>query len=148
MLLWVPGRFPGMNELVEALTLRVNGRRPGFKYSGIKEQCDDRVVLCVRSQRFKVRGKHFNYLFVEPNRKRDPDNISAGAVKMLLDGLRKAGALENDGWKQVEGDTRYYHCEDGAEPGVCLVVQDCPVLSKEAMIAKLQAFLQKGCVNT
>lgn len=36
------------------------------------------------------------------NQKKDPDNISF-AKKFILDGMVKAGVLENDGWKQVAG---------------------------------------------
>lgn len=34
------------------------------------------------------------------NRKVDPDNISF-AKKFILDGLKEAGILENDGWNQI-----------------------------------------------
>ena len=35
-----------------------------------------------------------------PNRKKDPDNI-AFAKKFILDGLREALVLENDGWNNI-----------------------------------------------
>lgn len=34
------------------------------------------------------------------NKRKDKDNIAAG-IKFILDGLVKAGTIENDGWKQV-----------------------------------------------
>jgi Holliday junction resolvase RusA-like endonuclease len=36
------------------------------------------------------------------NQKKDPDNISF-AKKFILDGLVKAGVLQNDGWGQIQG---------------------------------------------
>jgi Holliday junction resolvase RusA-like endonuclease len=35
------------------------------------------------------------------NQKKDPDNISF-AKKFILDGLVKAGVLQNDGWNQIQ----------------------------------------------
>lgn len=147
MVLWVPGKVHGLNDLVRAKAARVKGAPPGVVYNSMKREVEERVVLCARSQRFKPRGHHFNYLLVEQNMRRDPSNVAAGAIKMIEDALVRAKLLDNDGWKQVGGGTWYPHCEETFEPGVCLVVQDCPVLSKEAMIGKLQAFLLRGCVN-
>ena len=45
-----------------------------------------------------------HYVWVEPNRNRDKDNV-AFAKKFVQDGLVKAGVLVNDGWAQVEGFT-------------------------------------------
>ena len=149
-LLWIPGRLPGLNELIEARMQRGKGLSTKGKrwsqYSDIKRQCEERIALCARSQRFAPNGKHFNYLFVEGSQRRDPSNISAGAVKMVEDGLQKAKLLDGDGWKHVEGDTRYFH-HDKLFEGVCLIVQDCPVLSKNAMLQRLHIYVQKGCVN-
>jgi Holliday junction resolvase RusA-like endonuclease len=41
------------------------------------------------------------------NQKKDPDNISF-AKKYILDGLVKAGILQNDGWKQIAGFEDYF----------------------------------------
>lgn len=38
---------------------------------------------------------------VEPDTRRDPDGVCAGAAKLILDCLQEAGVLENDGWAQV-----------------------------------------------
>lgn len=43
------------------------------------------------------------YTWYERNKKRDKDNISSFGRKVIQDGLVKAGVLENDGWKQIEG---------------------------------------------
>lgn len=150
MLLWIAGRLPGLNELVAARMIRgraVNARGKRWsKYSDIKRQCEERIALAAQSQRFVPQGKHFNYLCVEPNQRRDPSNISAGAVKMIEDALVKAGLLGNDGWSHVEGDTRYYHYSPNEE-GVFVVAQECAVLSKNAMLQRLQDYLLKGCKN-
>ena len=43
------------------------------------------------------------YLWVEPNRRRDLDNISSFGRKVIQDALVDTGVLKNDGWKHVVG---------------------------------------------
>jgi hypothetical protein len=147
LLLWLPGKLPGLNELVNAKAAHSPKVPRGVLYNQLKKSVHERVQLCVGSQKFRTMGGHFNYLLVESDKRRDPSNVAGAAIKMIEDGLQKAGVLKNDGWDQVHGCTWYPHCEDGAAPGVCLLVQDCPVLSKNAMIVRLQNYLEKGCVN-
>lgn len=44
---------------------------------------------------------HFH--FAEPNKRRDLDNIAAGAIKPILDGLVEAGVLTDDSQKHIWG---------------------------------------------
>lgn len=41
--------------------------------------------------------------FYEPNRRRDPDNISSYGRKAILDAFVEYGVLEGDGWKHIAG---------------------------------------------
>ena len=41
------------------------------------------------------------YRWIEPNTRRDKDNISAFGRKVIQDALQKAGYLENDGWRYI-----------------------------------------------
>lgn len=43
------------------------------------------------------------YDFFEPNKKRDLDNISAFAHKVIQDSLVKTAVLKNDGWNEISG---------------------------------------------
>lgn len=43
------------------------------------------------------------YLWVEPDKRRDKDNISSFGRKVIQDALVKTGVLKNDGWKQIAG---------------------------------------------
>lgn len=45
----------------------------------------------------------YKFTWYRMNRRTDPDNICAFARKVILDGMQKAGILDNDGWKQVAG---------------------------------------------
>lgn len=42
-----------------------------------------------------------HYHFFEPNVRRDKDNVSGYAVKLIQDSLVKARYLKNDGWSQI-----------------------------------------------
>lgn len=43
------------------------------------------------------------YRWYEPDRRRDPDNISSFGRKVIHDALVRCGVLENDGWKNIAG---------------------------------------------
>lgn len=45
------------------------------------------------------------YTFFEPNRRRDMDNISGFAHKVIQDALVEEGILANDGWSEISGYT-------------------------------------------
>lgn len=61
--------------------------------------------------------------WVEPGKRRDPDNIRAG-VKFILDALVAEGALPGDGWRHVHGLSDTY--EVGPVPGVRVTLTGPP----------------------
>lgn len=44
-----------------------------------------------------------SYLFVEQNRRRDHDNVSAFFHKVFQDSCVRAGLIPNDGWNEISG---------------------------------------------
>lgn len=46
-----------------------------------------------------------HYRWIEPNRKRDKDNISSFGRKVIQDALVKGRYLAGDGWNHIEGFT-------------------------------------------
>jgi Holliday junction resolvase RusA-like endonuclease len=97
--LFIPRLAPNLNDLI-----RARGQH-GQVYNRLKASWADTVTLCVLRHgyvdTFPRCSVHFE--LVEQNTRRDPDNIAAGAAKLVLDGLVKAGVLEGDGWKHIEG---------------------------------------------
>jgi hypothetical protein len=97
-------RLPGMNELLGASTgmfgnAGSRGRHNG--YSKLKKAWGQKiVVLCLEQRLTPTPAAHFRFTWIEPNRQRDPDNISAGK-KLIFDGLVAAGILPEDGWSQI-----------------------------------------------
>jgi len=131
--LWIPGRFPGLNELLAARGQR--DRVTGWVgYNDIKKQWQHRVVLLARAQHLvPVESAYFTYLIYEPNKKRDPSNVSMGVIKIIEDALQKAEVIPNDGWKAVLGFQAHWEV-DLKSPG-CAVF-----LSKHNTLDKPTAF--------
>lgn len=98
--LWIPGVFPGMNEITKAAK---SGRGRGNGYSRMKASNDARVVYAVKGVPFPKFGRaRFQFIWHEPSKRRDPDNVIAGQ-KFVFDGLVKGGVLPGDGWTVVAG---------------------------------------------
>ena len=105
---FVPLTLPGMNEILQAM--QTKGMKRGAKskrwtkYTELKREYEGLIVAAIQLAKIKpVKRAYFMFTFIEENKKRDPDNVAAGARKFILDALVSAGILENDGWKQVAG---------------------------------------------
>lgn len=96
----IPGTLPGLNEFIDA------ERAHRLKGARMKRDAETIVRYTIRQQLNGVKPKTpvwFDYCFIEPSRRRDKDNISAFAHKIIQDSFVKEGILDNDGWKHVEG---------------------------------------------
>lgn len=96
----IPGILPGLNEYINA----ERGRAGRYAAAAMKKQAEHIIGWAIKSQLKRVRITRpviIRYLWVEPNRKRDKDNI-AFAKKFIQDSLVKTGVLDGDGWKHIE----------------------------------------------
>lgn len=115
----IPGRLPGLNEYSNAE--RTNPK----KAATMKRDAEHRIILAAKAQ---LRGIRFRskvimrYLWIEPNRRRDKDNI-AFAKKFVQDALVKAGVLQNDGWDYVDGFSDKF-AVDRKDPCVLVYIQE------------------------
>lgn len=107
---FIPAVLPGMNEVIAEC-----GKSP-HAYGRMKKKWGMVVGLCARGAGFpRIDGpRHFEFEFVEPNRKRDPDNIAGAAQKILFDALQEASLLPKDSWDYV---TSIAHTFRVAKPG-------------------------------
>ena len=99
MKLTIPGRLPGLNELLKA----PKGNR--FRANQIKREAETKIAWCILQQLrgVQIAGKvTLRYTWYEPNRRRDLDNIASGH-KYIQDALVRAGVLEGDGWRHIAG---------------------------------------------
>lgn len=111
----IDGTLPNLNDYLQAerQTFRRGGKFT-TKGNELKQTNQDLVIWQIRQQ---LRGIHINnpiilkYDFYEPNKKRDLDNISAFAHKIIQDALVKAGTIDNDGWKNILGFMDQFYCD-------------------------------------
>lgn len=98
--LTIPGRLPGLNEYTE--TTRANR----YKGAKMKRDAQETVLWCIRAQLNRLRIEKPVFLlftFYEKDKRRDHDNVSSFARKIIQDALVEAGTLQDDGWNHVAG---------------------------------------------
>jgi Holliday junction resolvase RusA-like endonuclease len=99
----IPGRFPGMNEIITAAKM---GRGKYQPYAKMKEEYTNMVAwLAKKLPRYKK--VDISIVWYEPNARRDLDNIMSGQ-KFIMDGLVKAGAIPDDSQKYVKSVTHKF----------------------------------------
>lgn len=132
---FIPGPLPGLNEILDA---QARGRRVYVKnrwvrmsrYAAMKKKWGGTVALLAQTAGWVfMEEDYFAYMFVEPNRRRDPSNFVGGGVKLVEDGLQESGLLANDGWKHVAGIQVGWVV--GEQPGIRLVVGSRPMTATE-----------------
>ena len=94
----IPGRLAGTNEIVNVA--RYN------RFAGAKQKKEETErcamwAIAAKLPVFKA-PVTLRIRWIEPNRRRDLDNISGG-LKFILDGLVHAGKLPNDTREWVKG---------------------------------------------
>ena len=96
--LWIPGRMPGLNEYIAAMN------RNRFIGNQMKQENTNLVTMLAKMNKLTPikYPVEIEFLWQEPNNKRDPDNIIF-AKKFILDGLVIAGILPNDTQQYIYG---------------------------------------------
>ena len=96
----IQGRLPGLNEYTKAC------RTNPHAGNEMKREAQTTVMWYILSQ---MRGRRFTrpvfmlFTFYEQDRRRDRDNVSSFARKVIQDALVKCGNLQDDGWDYVTG---------------------------------------------
>ena len=96
----IEGRLPGLNEMIDAAK---KGKGKYQPYSMMKQTYTDMVAWLAKKLP-KYEQVDIIITWYEPNEKRDPDNVQAGA-KFILDGLVKAGTIPNDTRRYIKSIT-------------------------------------------
>lgn len=100
MVFEIPGRLPGLNEIIDAAK---KGRGKYQPYAQMKEECTTMIAwLAKKLPTYNRVG--ITITWYEPNQRRDPDNVMAGQ-KFILDGLVMAGTIPNDTKKYIKSIT-------------------------------------------
>lgn len=66
---------------------------------------------------------HISFDWHETTMRRDPDNISGGGRKIILDALVFAKVIPDDGPKYVAGFTDRFIYSPTRQPGVALIIE-------------------------
>ena len=117
----IPGRFPGLNDFIDA-----NRRRNGNWSAGNKMKQADQATI----RKYLPKGLHYKkaifieYNFYEPNTRRDKDNISGYFHKVFQDALVQEGIIDNDSWKYIRGMTDYFEV-DRLNPRIEVFIEVC-----------------------
>lgn len=91
----IPFSLPGLNEYIDAeRTHRQAGAAMKRKWQGA-------VMACLRDKRPLEEPVKIGFVWIEKNRRRDPDNISSFGRKVILDALVKKKILQNDGQRNI-----------------------------------------------
>jgi Holliday junction resolvase RusA-like endonuclease len=126
--LFIPSPLPNLNDLIEAAAhsfrTRTGKTIRGVKYRELKKSWAGIIALHARQQNFDplMGPAHFDFEWLEPTRRRDPDNFVSGGMKLIFDALQEAGLMQNDGWNQIMSMTHTWRVEKST-PGVRITVR-------------------------
>jgi hypothetical protein len=151
--LWVPGKLPGFNEVIQAASTKRAPRaaRPakasGSLYTNMKASWAARVGLEIAVQSARAgdmpERAYFTYLFREENRRRDPSNFTSGGIKIIEDALQEYGFLANDGWHNVLGFASYW-VVDPEHVGVTVYADSQRIIPEGEVIALEEELFANG----
>lgn len=116
----IPERLPGLNEAFNAA--RTNRQIE----AGTRHRFENLIIMYAKRCLKGCKPKPpviLHYTFYEPNRRRDKDNIAGYAMKLIQDGLVKAGYLRGDGWQYIENFT-FSWAVDKSRPRVEVEIEE------------------------
>jgi hypothetical protein len=117
--LYIPGRLPGMNDFA--------GKESRWSYAALKKETEYAILAAIFGGKTRLKPMPYAYVacdWVEPNMKRDPDNICAG-LKFVLDTLVYKNILPGDGWSHVLGIAHTFRIDKDA-PHVAITLRTKP----------------------
>lgn len=111
----IPGELPDLNQIIKAAKSHYGA------YSKLKKDNTDLIVYLAKKLP-KIERVDLEITWYCKDKKKDKDNITAG-IKFILDGLVKAGVIENDGWKQI-GDISHKLKVDKHNPRIEVILKE------------------------
>ena len=113
---FVPGKMPGQNDFM--------GHGKHWTYGKAKKEWAKKIAAALAEHRILAMTRvHIEWVWVERNTRRDPDNFTGISKKFILDTLVAQGILDDDGWKQIAGWSDRWHV-DADCPGVHITLTE------------------------
>lgn len=115
----IPGRLDALNDLIGA------DRANRYKGASMKKKNQQIVAKAIRDAGLRPIDGMFRVSFTwfEPNRRRDPDNISSGC-KFILDALQEEGIIKGDSQKYVSWPIIHDGCIDKSNPRIEVLLEE------------------------
>jgi hypothetical protein len=116
-ILILPHRLPCINDMTGCVNKWV--------YSKLKKDMESSIEYEIKRQKLKpMPYAYLTFIWFEKDKRRNPDNVSGGGPKFVLDSLVRCGILKNDGWSEVLGIK--HGCVVGDEASVHIELTDKP----------------------
>ena len=116
------GRYPSTNEMLEWQNSQ-NGRwnRWAIEKKRLQAETIQSIEAAGKPERMFVEPVRVHFKFYEKDYRRDTDNISGCAHKVILDALQEAEVIKRDSPRYVRGHSDEFHV-DPARPRVEVTV--------------------------
>jgi Holliday junction resolvase RusA-like endonuclease len=117
----IPGRLSSQNEVIRNAAYNRYGG--GAQRKKEKNRCYWSILEQMNGKRF-TSPVTISFTWIEPNSKRDLDNISGGGQKVLIDSLVMAKVIPNDTRQWVKGISHSFPPPDKANPRIEITVEE------------------------
>ena len=109
-------RLPSLNEYIDVC------RRNKYQAAQWKASVEEQIGWFIKGLPKFTSPVWIDFHWIEPNKKRDPDNI-VSAKKYILDALVNAGVIPNDTMKWISGFTDTWSV--GERSRVIIDIKEC-----------------------
>lgn len=115
----IEGRLPTLNEYINKC------RYNKFAGNTFKKKYQEYIESCILFYQIKPMNKvNIIYKFYEKNKRRDKDNVSSFARKVINDALQEAQVLSNDNWQCIRTLTDEFFL-DKENPRIEVELYEC-----------------------
>ena len=102
----IPGELPDLNQII------AESKSHWGNYSSLKKANTQLVAFCIKqATKRKYKKIDLDITWYCKNKRKDKDNIMAGGLKMILDGLVVAGVIQNDGWAHIGSINNHFEVD-------------------------------------
>jgi len=103
----IPGKLPGLNEIIRAAKCGKGKYQP---YAAMKHEYGD--VIAYLAKKLPPYGVvNITIKWYEPDSRRDIDNIAAGGTKLICDALVNAGVIKDDSQRYVKSISHEFYVD-------------------------------------